>query len=47
MSPWLVALCGCIYFYVGVDLMWKGNVSLGIFYIGAAFSNFGLYIGLR
>ena len=44
MSSWLIALTGCIYFYVALEQGYKGNIGMLITYIGYAFANIGLYL---
>jgi hypothetical protein len=44
MSGPLIALTGLIYLFVACDLAWRGNVGLGIAYLGYAFANVGLYL---
>jgi hypothetical protein len=43
MSPWLIALCGLIYFYVSGEQLYRGNVNMWGVYLGYAFSNIFLY----
>jgi hypothetical protein len=43
MSPWLVALCGVIYFYVSCEQGLKGEWNNWGMYLGYAFSNIWLY----
>lgn len=43
MSPWLIALCGAIYFYVSCEQAYRGEVDLWGMYLGYAFSNIWLY----
>ena len=44
MSGWLIALTGCIYLYVSLEQLYKGNPGMCIAYLGYAFSNIGLYL---
>lgn len=44
MSGPLIALTGLIYAYVAADQFWKGNVGMGIAYVGYAFANIGLFL---
>ena len=44
MSGWLIALTGCIYLYVSLEQLYKGNPGMGIAYLGYAFSNIRLYL---
>lgn len=43
MSPWLIALVGLIYAYIGLENLSKGNYPVAIIFLGYAFSNVGLY----
>lgn len=47
MSAWLIACVGFVYFYIGCDLLYKGNVGLAISFFGYALGNVGLYIVAR
>jgi hypothetical protein len=42
VSPWLIALCGLIYFYVSCE-QWDKDANLWGMYLGYAFSNIWLY----
>ena len=44
MSSWLIATIGVAYFFIGCDLLMKGNVGLSISFFGYSFGNVGLYI---
>ena len=44
MSGWLIALTGCIYFYVAVEQAANNNWPMMICYVGYAFANIGLYM---
>jgi len=44
MSAWLIAIVGVVYTVVAVDLLLKGNIGLGIAFIGYALGNVGLYL---
>ena len=44
MSSWLIALVGLIYLGIGVDQINKGQLWMGLTFIGYAFSNVGLYM---
>jgi hypothetical protein len=44
MSSWLIALTGCIYVWISVEQLVKGNVGLAITYFGYALGNVGLYM---
>ncbi len=43
MSSWLIILTGLIYFYIGAEQVFKGNLPMGITYISYATANIGLY----
>lgn len=42
MSSWLIAGIGLIYLYIAVEQALKGNVGMGITYLGYALGNVGL-----
>lgn len=42
MSAWLIAIIGVVYAAVAVDLIIKGNIGLGIAFVGYAIGNVGL-----
>ena len=44
MSSWLIATIGFVYLYIGVDLIIKGQVGMGIAYLGYSLGNVGLYL---
>jgi hypothetical protein len=44
MSAWLIAVVGIVYTVVAVDLLIKGNIGLGIAFVGYALGNVGLYL---
>jgi hypothetical protein len=44
MSGWLIVVTGLIYLYVSLEQIYKGNVGMGIAYLGYSFSNIGLYL---
>jgi hypothetical protein len=44
MSAWLIAVVGVVYTVVAVDLLIKGNMGLGIAFVGYALGNVGLYM---
>jgi hypothetical protein len=46
MSAWLIAVVGVVYAVVAVDLLIKGNMGLGIAFVGYALGNVGLYISV-
>jgi len=47
VSGTLIAITGAIYLYVAVEQLLKGNVNMGIVYLGYSFSNVGLYLLAR
>jgi hypothetical protein len=47
MSAWLIAVIGVVYLVVAVDLIIKGNIGLGIAFIGYSLGNVGLYIAAK
>jgi hypothetical protein len=44
VSPWLIALCGAIYFYVSCEQGVRGDTNMWGVYLGYAFSNIWLYL---
>lgn len=44
MSAWLIAFIGVVYAIVAIDLFVKGNIGLGIAFVGYSLGNVGLYI---
>jgi hypothetical protein len=44
MSAWLIAVVGVVYTVVAVDLLIKGNMGLGIAFVGYALGNVGLFL---
>ncbi len=44
MSAWLIAVVGVVYTVVAIDLLLKGNVGLGVAFVGYALGNVGLYM---
>jgi len=47
MSAWLIAIIGVVYAVVAADLLYRGNLGLGIAFVGYAFANIGLYLAAR
>jgi hypothetical protein len=47
MSAWLIAFIGVVYLVVSVDLLVKGNIGLGIAFIGYSLGNVGLYLAAK
>jgi len=47
MSAWLIAVIGVVYLVVAVDLIIKGNIGLGIAFVGYSIGNVGLYIAAK
>lgn len=46
MSGSLIAITGCIYAYVSLELAWNGKPGLAIAYMGYAVANIGLYLAV-
>lgn len=44
MSAWLIAVIGVVYAVIAIDLFVKGNIGLGIAFVGYSLGNVGLYI---
>lgn len=44
MSGWLIAFTGCIYAYVALEQLYKGNTGMCIAYAGYSFANIGWYM---
>lgn len=42
MSAWLIAAIGLVYTAIAIDLLLKGNVGLGVAFVGYAIGNVGL-----
>lgn len=47
MSAGLVAFVGVIYGYIAVEQFYLSNPSMGVVYLGYAFSNIGLWVLVR
>ena len=47
MSAWLIAGVGIVYFIVAVDLLVRGNLGLGIAFMGYCLGNVGLYLAAK
>lgn len=47
MSSWLIAVTGCIYLVVAIDLWMNGRHGLALAYLGYSFANVGLYLTAR
>jgi hypothetical protein len=47
MSTWLIATIGVVYLVVAADLIIKGNIGLGIAFVGYSLGNVGLYIAAK
>ena len=47
MSTWLIAVIGVVYLVIAIDLIIKGNVGLGVTFIGYSLGNVGLCIAAR
>ena len=46
ISHYIVSLVGVGYLITGIQQMTKGNVGAGIMWLGYAFSQIGLFMGL-
>jgi hypothetical protein len=44
MSSWLIATIGVVYLYIGLDLIIKGQVGMGIAFLGYCLGNVGLFL---
>ena len=44
MSAHLIAITGCIYAYVCVEQLCRGNLPMAVTYAGYAFANIGLWL---
>lgn len=44
MSACLIAAVGCVYAYIGLEQLLKGNIAMAITYGGYAFGNIGLWM---
>ena len=47
MSTWLIAIIGGVYLVVAADLIIKGNIGLGIAFVGYSIGNVGLFIAAK
>lgn len=47
MAAWLIAGVGIVYFIVAVDLFIRGNIGLGIAFVGYCIGNVGLYLAAK
>lgn len=47
MSAWLIAIIGVVYLGVAIDLLLKGNIGMGIAFIGYSLGNVGLYLATK
>ncbi len=47
VRAWLIAFIGVVYLVVAVDLLVKGNIGLGIAFIGYSLGNVGLYLAAK
>ena len=47
MSTWLIAIIGVVYLVIAIDLIIKGNVGLGVTFVGYSLGNGGLCIAAR
>jgi len=44
MNAWLIGMIGIVYFYVGITFIMKGQVGMGISFLGYALGNVGLVL---
>lgn len=44
MSSQTIIFVGCIYLYIAVEKFYRGEIGLGIAFLGWAFSNVGLFM---
>ena len=44
MSPWLIIVTGLIYLTISLEQLTKGQIGLGVMYLGYAIGNVGLYM---
>lgn len=44
MGKQLIVITGVIYLVIAVEQWFKGNVGMGMAYLGYAFANVGLYL---
>ena len=47
MSAWLIAIIGVVYAVVAADLLIRGNIGLGIAFVGYYIGNVGLYLAAK
>jgi TM2 domain-containing membrane protein YozV len=47
MSSNIILIIGCVYLYVGLDKLYRGDSGLGIAFLGYAFSNVGLFMAAK
>jgi hypothetical protein len=47
MSATLIAIIGVVYAVVAADLLWRGNIGLGIAFIGYSIGNAGIYLATK
>lgn len=47
MSAWLIAIIGVVYAVVAADLLIRGNIGLGIAFVGYSIGNVGLYLAAK
>jgi len=44
MGAWLIGFTGVVYAFIAAEQAWRGNMGMGIAYLGYAFANVGLYM---
>jgi hypothetical protein len=47
MSSGAILFVGCIYLYIAIDKLYRGDTAMGITFLGYAFSNVGLFYAAR
>jgi hypothetical protein len=47
MNSNVILVVGCIYLYVAADKIYRGDIGLGVAFLGYAFSNVGLFIASK
>jgi hypothetical protein len=47
MSSTTILLIGCVYLYIALDKLYRGDIGLGIAFLGWAVSNVGLFMNAK
>lgn len=47
MSSTTILLIGCVYLYIALDKLYRGDIGLGIAFFGWAVSNVGLFMNAK